>query len=179
MTQAQDERNIHGFVVNKMLKDFVDMAKGEYNTLESLPVLKNTNAFFSTMTMLAMLGKAGISGMVDLPFSLLGTRGEKVNDQLQLWSKNLFAEIGDDVFAHSNSFVNWSLSLVKLNNLAIKNKDQRLKATIDSLEKEIFEQWVLTAKFHDYPQGWIELFKEAGYTGDYHWTIIEQTGENE
>ena len=119
------------------LKDFVDMAKGEYNTLESLPVLKNTNAFFSTMTMLAMLGKAGISGMVDLPFSLLGTRGEKVNDQLQLWSKNLFAEIGDDVFAHSNSFVNWSLSLVKLNNLAIKNKDQRLKATIDSLEKEI------------------------------------------
>jgi len=25
MTQAQDERNIHGFVVNKMLKDFVDM----------------------------------------------------------------------------------------------------------------------------------------------------------
>jgi ubiquinone/menaquinone biosynthesis C-methylase UbiE len=49
----------------------------------------------------------------------------------------------------------------------------------NSLEKEIFQQWVLTAKFHDYPQGWIELFKEAGYTGDYHWTIIEQTGENE
>jgi hypothetical protein len=25
MTQAQDERNIHGFVVNQMLKDFEDM----------------------------------------------------------------------------------------------------------------------------------------------------------
>lgn len=40
-------------------------------------------------------------------------------------------------------------------------------------QKEIFESWVLTAKFHDYPAGWIELFREAGYTGDYYWTIIE------
>jgi ubiquinone/menaquinone biosynthesis C-methylase UbiE len=42
-----------------------------------------------------------------------------------------------------------------------------------SEQKEIFESWVLTAKFHDYPSGWIDLFKEAGYTGDYYWTIIE------
>ena len=34
-------------------------------------------------------------------------------------------------------------------------------------QKELFESWVLTAEFHDYPQGWIELFAEAGYTGDY------------
>lgn len=40
-------------------------------------------------------------------------------------------------------------------------------------QKEIFESWVLTAKFYDYPEGWIELFKEAGYTGDYYWTIID------
>jgi SAM-dependent methyltransferase len=40
-------------------------------------------------------------------------------------------------------------------------------------QKEIFESWVLTAEFHDYPDGWIALFKEAGYTGDYFWTIIE------
>ena len=39
-------------------------------------------------------------------------------------------------------------------------------------QKEIFESWVLTAEFHDYPEGWIELFDEAGYTGDYDWTII-------
>ena len=42
-----------------------------------------------------------------------------------------------------------------------------------SEQKEVFESWVLTAKFHDYPSGWLELFKEAGYTGDYCWTIIE------
>lgn len=40
-------------------------------------------------------------------------------------------------------------------------------------QKEVFESWVLTAKFHDYPSGWIELFNEAGYSGDYCWTIIE------
>lgn len=40
-------------------------------------------------------------------------------------------------------------------------------------QRAVFEDWVLTAKFHDYPQRWIDLFKEAGYTGDYFWTIIE------
>jgi ubiquinone/menaquinone biosynthesis C-methylase UbiE len=40
-------------------------------------------------------------------------------------------------------------------------------------QKEIFESWVLTAEFHDYPDGWLKLFAEAGYTGDYDWTIIE------
>jgi len=40
-------------------------------------------------------------------------------------------------------------------------------------QKAVFEDWVLTAKFHDYPDGWIKLFKEAGYTGDHYWTIID------
>lgn len=39
-------------------------------------------------------------------------------------------------------------------------------------QKEIFESWVLTAEFYDYPDGWIQVFNEAGYTGDYYWTII-------
>lgn len=40
-------------------------------------------------------------------------------------------------------------------------------------QKEIFESWVLTAMYHDYPDKWVELFQEAGYTGDWYWTIIE------
>ncbi|UTW51646.1 class I SAM-dependent methyltransferase [bacterium SCSIO 12827] len=39
-------------------------------------------------------------------------------------------------------------------------------------QKEIFESWVLTARFHDYPDGWLKVFEEAGYTGDWYWTII-------
>lgn len=40
-------------------------------------------------------------------------------------------------------------------------------------QRELFLSWVLTAKFHDYPDGWIKLFEEAGYTGDWYWTILE------
>ena len=40
-------------------------------------------------------------------------------------------------------------------------------------QKAICEVWALTIRFHDYPDGWIKLFEEAGYTGDYYWTIIE------
>jgi ubiquinone/menaquinone biosynthesis C-methylase UbiE len=39
-------------------------------------------------------------------------------------------------------------------------------------QREVFLSWVLTAKFHDYPQGWLKLFEEAGYTGDYYWTLV-------
>lgn len=38
-------------------------------------------------------------------------------------------------------------------------------------EKELFESWVLTAEFHDYPEGWGQVFKESGYQGDYYWTL--------
>jgi ubiquinone/menaquinone biosynthesis C-methylase UbiE len=40
-------------------------------------------------------------------------------------------------------------------------------------QRELFMSWVLTAKFHDYPVGWLKVFAEAGYTGDYYWTILE------
>jgi len=39
--------------------------------------------------------------------------------------------------------------------------------------KALFEEWVLTVEFHDYPDGWLRLFTEAGYTGDYDWTVLE------
>jgi len=39
-------------------------------------------------------------------------------------------------------------------------------------QRRIFEGWVLTAEFHDYPAGWLKLFHEAGYQGDYSWTVI-------
>ena len=42
----------------------------------------------------------------------------------------------------------------------------------DETQKEIFESWVLTAKFHDFPDGWRHVFGDAGYTGDYYWTVV-------
>ena len=40
-------------------------------------------------------------------------------------------------------------------------------------QKEVALSWILTAEFHDYPEGWLKLYAEAGYTGDYYWTILE------
>jgi hypothetical protein len=40
-------------------------------------------------------------------------------------------------------------------------------------QKTLFEKWVLTAQYHDYPEGWIRLFEDAGYSGDWYWTIID------
>lgn len=39
-------------------------------------------------------------------------------------------------------------------------------------EKALFLDWVLTARTHYFPDGWIELFKEAGYSGDWNWTLV-------
>ena len=40
-------------------------------------------------------------------------------------------------------------------------------------QRDLFLQWVLTAKFHDFPAGWLKIFDEAGYTGDWDWTVVE------
>ena len=40
-------------------------------------------------------------------------------------------------------------------------------------QRQLFLDWVLTAEFHDYPAQWAQVFAEAGYTGDYFWTICE------
>lgn len=39
-------------------------------------------------------------------------------------------------------------------------------------QKALFEEWVLTAQYHDYPEGWLKIFDEVGYKGDYDWTIL-------
>lgn len=39
-------------------------------------------------------------------------------------------------------------------------------------QKDVFLDWVLTAKYHGYPREWLEVFAEAGYTGDYDWTLV-------
>lgn len=40
-------------------------------------------------------------------------------------------------------------------------------------EKVLFESWCLTAITYLTPLEWVSLFEEAGYKGDYFWTILE------
>ena len=44
-------------------------------------------------------------------------------------------------------------------------------------ERRVFEEWMLTAKTYGTPRDWIEILDEAGYTGDYSWTILEIDAE--
>lgn len=40
-------------------------------------------------------------------------------------------------------------------------------------ERQIFEDWMLTARTYGKPDDWVEILDEAGYTGNYYWTILE------
>ena len=61
--------------------------------------------------------------------------------------------------------------------LELVARDGKAYLQVDSYrteeERELFLDWVLTANTHDYPTGWEQMFSEAGYTGDYYWTILE------
>ena len=59
-----------------------------------------------------------------------------------------------------------------------KNTFVQVDAYRSELEKEIFLSWVLTAIHHGYPAEWLEIFDEAGFEGDYFWTILEASGKN-
>ena len=79
--------------------------------------------------------------------------------------------------AHIGSATATAGSSLFRGDLVSTESDGRAFVQVDSYltpeQKEVFESWVLTAEFYDYPDGWTSLFKDAGYTGDYYWTIIE------
>ena len=87
----------------------------------------------------------------------------------------------------SDSTFDFVISLNTLHNLEKKDCKAALKEIVrvskkksfiqvdsyrDKKEKKIFLDWVLTAKYHDYPNNWIKLFKASNYNGDYYWTIV-------
>ena len=63
-------------------------------------------------------------------------------------------------------------SLKEIQRVSPKNSFVQVDSYRNEEEKEIFLSWVLTAEYHGYPDEWISTFKEAGYTGDYYWTIV-------
>jgi ubiquinone/menaquinone biosynthesis C-methylase UbiE len=44
-------------------------------------------------------------------------------------------------------------------------------------EKELFEDWCLTALTYLTPEEWKKLFIHAGYAGDFYWTILETSAD--
>jgi SAM-dependent methyltransferase len=62
-------------------------------------------------------------------------------------------------------------SLTEIQRLSGGHAYVQVDSYYDEEQRAIFQDWVLTAKFHGYPQDWKQVFDEAGYTGDYYWTI--------
>lgn len=63
-------------------------------------------------------------------------------------------------------------SLKEIQRLAIGGSFVQVDSFRNEEERTSFLDWVLTAKFYDYPEVWRAVFAEAGFTGDYYWTIV-------
>ncbi|MBA2686667.1 MAG: methyltransferase domain-containing protein [Gemmatimonadaceae bacterium] len=63
-------------------------------------------------------------------------------------------------------------ALTEMQRLAPGKGFVQVDAYHNEAEREAFLDWVLTAKFHDYPEGWMRMFQRAGYTGDWAWTVV-------
>lgn len=74
---------------------------------------------------------------------------------------------------HNLDAENAVIALREIERLAPSRAFVQVDAYHTEAQQELFMQWVLTAKYHDYPDGWIRLFKAAGYTGDWSWTVLE------
>ena len=66
-------------------------------------------------------------------------------------------------------------ALQELKRVSKKNCFVQIDSYLTEDQKRKFEEWVLTAKYHDFPQGWQKLFLEADYSGDWDWTIFAET----
>ncbi len=63
-------------------------------------------------------------------------------------------------------------AIKEINRLSKKNSFIQVDAYKTKEQKKIFENWVITAKYHDYTKNWEKLFKSCNYKGDWYWTII-------
>jgi ubiquinone/menaquinone biosynthesis C-methylase UbiE len=88
-----------------------------------------------------------------------------------------FSDLSFDVVLSINTLHNLSYddcmtSLGEINRVCKRNSFIQVDAYRNSFEKEVFENWMLTAKTYLEPSMWLQLFSDAKYNGDYDWTII-------
>jgi ubiquinone/menaquinone biosynthesis C-methylase UbiE len=101
--------------------------------------------------------------------------------------KNKLSIASADNLTFDTSSFDCVISINTIHNLNKKNCIKALKeimrvskgksfVQVDSYrnvkEKELFEKWVLTAKFHDYPDEWVKIFNSINYDGDWYWTLL-------
>ncbi len=89
-----------------------------------------------------------------------------------------FADKSFDLIISINTIHNLELdrctrALRELERVGRRHKYLQVDSYLTAEQRENFERWQLTAVTYFDPEGWRRLFAEAGYTGDYYWTITE------
>ena len=89
-----------------------------------------------------------------------------------------FADKSVDLVISINTIHNLELdgctrALRELERVSRAHKYLQVDSYLTAEQREDFERWQLTAVTYFDPEGWRRLFAEAGYTGDYYWTITE------
>jgi|SRR5262245_12857618 len=64
-------------------------------------------------------------------------------------------------------------ALKEMERVSRRAKYVQVDSWLDETQRVNFERWVLTALTYFDPDGWRRLFADAGYTGDYYWTLTE------
>lgn len=74
---------------------------------------------------------------------------------------------------HNLDSANAEIAIREIQRLAPGRGFVQVDAYHTEYQRELFMKWVLTAKHHDYPDGWRRMFTAAGYTGDWFWTVLD------
>jgi SAM-dependent methyltransferase len=64
-------------------------------------------------------------------------------------------------------------ALREMERVGRRHRYVQVDSWLTELQREKFERWQLTARTYSDPDGWRRLFAEAGYTGDYYWTVTD------
>lgn len=74
---------------------------------------------------------------------------------------------------HNLDRANCVLAVQEMERVAPGHGYIQVDAYRNMAEEQMFLDWVLTARTYGTPEFWVDLLREAGYTGDYYWTILE------
>jgi len=89
-----------------------------------------------------------------------------------------FADKSVDLVVSINTVHNLERSacvraLAEIERVARRHRYVQVDSWLNESQREKFERWQLTARTYFDPAGWRGLFAEAGYRGDYYWTVTE------
>jgi len=89
-----------------------------------------------------------------------------------------FADASFDAVISINTIHNLDLERCKqaireMERVGRGHKYLQVDSWLTEEQRQNFERWQLTALTYFDPEGWRDLFRQTGYTGDYHWTLTE------